>query len=1000
MILDKSCRSSGVAAPRTLPRFAHAVSEPLPCRSRQKPRASSKRQASTVSQSACGSTLRLLQPTAVEQGQDKPLLLYLPSTDGTGNSLSPQLPGLVALGFDVRTLYIPSGDRSDWNDLLSCTSKLLREALAERGQQAAVVVGESFGGCLGLRVATAVPDLISHLILVNPATSFDRSFAGLPSLIAGTNLLSLFPEPLYQVAQAVLVPFLVDQRNLTQMSLRAVQAMMAMQPPSSFQDESGKFAKVQTGQSRRVNPRAIHQPSATAAWRLNLLRSGNLPDHQISQIRVPTLLLASSEDRMLPSLQEAARLQRLIPGARRIILADSGHTALLEANVDFAGILERTGFLPPSLPLQPKEDTLISSGGSSVALVSPAGKRSAYTFVQESGRTASMVPTGLDESNASYDDQAIGMLSVAAAEAQPGSQQQAPATSGSTPAPLLSRDLKGSVSPPPPRAPEPDRPNAPSNNTWQIDNLRRALQDSQDTEAGTSTSDSASSNGAASMEASTSSSNGSTSVNPFDNGASPSDNGASSFSENGSHTSSFPKAAGSSSAADQSRVPVSSNGAGRFSDGLQDGQQADAGRRGNVTGRSSWQTQGLFRDENNDEEKGPGPLGDGYTPPSNGAAWSQNGASTGPAGTASSSSVSATAASTATLQSSPAPAGSAASTQSPPVPAAESSTESGAGSRAAAADQKQLRGLQQQKRSASQQLAWDSADQEFDDAATVMNVLRFLASPVVRGAENLPSPLGPKKPILFVGNHTLVGLYDLPFLVYELYLRGFRARGLAHPVHWQSPLGPFFQKFGAVQASPVAAYKLLRDNEAVLLFPGGAREVSKRRGEKYKLKWRESPDFVRMASKLGATIIPFAAVGGDDAFDFNMDTAEILQSPILGPLAREVVRRVDPNLDPEEAVPPLMNLPGLPIPSPIPIPRPERIYFRFMTPIDTSEEKLNVKDSAACMELYGRVRSSVERGIAELQAEQATDPERDFGTRLWTQTARLMPAFDLVRGIS
>ena len=54
----------------------------------------------------------------------------------------------------------------------------------------------------------------------------------------------------------------------------------------------------------------------------------------------------------------------------------------LQANVDFAGILERTGFLPPSLPLQPKDDTLISSGGSSVAMVSPSGKRSAYTIVQ------------------------------------------------------------------------------------------------------------------------------------------------------------------------------------------------------------------------------------------------------------------------------------------------------------------------------------------------------------------------------------------------------------------------------------------------------------------------------------------------------------------------------------------------------------------------------------------------------------------------------------------
>ncbi len=38
---------------------------------------------------------------------------------------------------------------------------------------------------------------------------------------------------------------------------------------------------------------------------------------------------------MLPSLQEAARLQRLIPGARRIILADSGHTALLEVRAAY-----------------------------------------------------------------------------------------------------------------------------------------------------------------------------------------------------------------------------------------------------------------------------------------------------------------------------------------------------------------------------------------------------------------------------------------------------------------------------------------------------------------------------------------------------------------------------------------------------------------------------------------------------------------------------------------
>jgi hypothetical protein len=64
-----------------------------------------------------------------------------------------------------------------------------------------------------------------------------------------------------------------------------------------------------------------------------------------------------------------------------------------------------------------------------------------------------------------------------------------------------------------------------------------------------------------------------------------------------------------------------------------------------------------------------------------------------------------------------------------------------------------------------------------------------------------------------------------PRQVSELYLRGIKLRGLAHPGHWKGPLGPFFESFGAVKASPLAAYKLLSAGEPVLLFPGGAREV-------------------------------------------------------------------------------------------------------------------------------------------------------------------------------
>lgn len=60
-------------------------------------------------------------------------------------------------------------------------------------------------------------------------------------------------------------------------------------------------------------------------------------------------------------------------------------------------------------------------------------------------------------------------------------------------------------------------------------------------------------------------------------------------------------------------------------------------------------------------------------------------------------------------------------------------------------------------------------------------VPRGIIAPMVLGAENLPDPLAARaRPLLFVGNHTRFGLYDLPFLVCELYLRGFKAR--RHPV--------------------------------------------------------------------------------------------------------------------------------------------------------------------------------------------------------------------------
>ena len=91
-------------------------------------------------------------------------------------------------------------DRSSWDSLISQIIPLVRQLAQSDGQQRKLtVVAESFGGCLAFRLALAVPQLIANMVVVNSATCFNKSYSGIINLIAASNLLSLFPEQLYQV---------------------------------------------------------------------------------------------------------------------------------------------------------------------------------------------------------------------------------------------------------------------------------------------------------------------------------------------------------------------------------------------------------------------------------------------------------------------------------------------------------------------------------------------------------------------------------------------------------------------------------------------------------------------------------------------------------------------------------------------------------------------------------------------------------------------------------
>jgi hypothetical protein len=64
-----------------------------------------------------------------------------------------------------------------------------------------------------------------------------------------------------------------------------------------------------------------------------------------------------------------------------------------------------------------------------------------------------------------------------------------------------------------------------------------------------------------------------------------------------------------------------------------------------------------------------------------------------------------------------------------------------------------------------------------------------------------------------------------------------------------------------------------------------ALQAVKRRGEAYKLMWPERAEFVRMAAKFGATIVPFAAIGADESVTthINGDELERLQKLLPQP---------------------------------------------------------------------------------------------------------------------
>lgn len=263
---------------------------------------------------------------------------------------------------------------------------------------------------------------------------------------------------------------------------------------------------------------------------------------------------------------------------------------------------------------------------------------------------------------------------------------------------------------------------------------------------------------------------------------------------------------------------------------------------------------------------------------------------------------------------------------------------------------------------------------ELERALALLTPLRAVVHPMFVGLDRIPE----RRPLLFVGNHTVWGLLDVPFLFAELYeKKGIFLRALGDRLHFRIPgWRDLLWKLGAVEGSREACSALFAASEAVLVFPGGGREVAKRRGERYRLIWKERMGFARLAMQHGCTIVPFAAVGVEDALDVVLDSGDVLRTPVGKGLQR-LGFRVD-------ILPPLVRGIG-----PTPLPRPERLYFEIREPVDPRAFGSDPEDDGSVRALRDHVAREVEAGIASLHATREGDPYRRLLPRLTAGVLRV-----------
>jgi 3-oxoadipate enol-lactonase len=231
---------------------------------------------------------------------EKPLMVLIPGMDGTGLLFYRQAP-LLAPRFNVVAHRL----RDDRDRMEGLVSDLLArlDDLAPSGEPA-ILVGESFGGALALSFALAHPARVSALVIVN---SFPH-FSPQRRLHLAIHGLSLLPWG----------------------AMRAVRRATAwrMHSKHTHREDVRQFLRLmrQTTRAGYVN-------------RLRILTNYDVRA-RLREMQPPTLFLASSDDHLVPAVEQARLMAGAVPRATTRVLDGHGHICLIAPDLNLLEIVD------------------------------------------------------------------------------------------------------------------------------------------------------------------------------------------------------------------------------------------------------------------------------------------------------------------------------------------------------------------------------------------------------------------------------------------------------------------------------------------------------------------------------------------------------------------------------------------------------------------------------------------------------------------------------------